>query len=70
MVFLPRFYFTLAIAILLALGSAWVPGGLTLSISLTLLLTCAVLSDVVFIPRDILRIQRGRPLDPAAGSAV
>jgi hypothetical protein len=26
MVFLPRFYFTLVIAILLALASTWVPG--------------------------------------------
>ena len=28
MVFLPRFYYTLVIAMLLALGSTWVPNGL------------------------------------------
>jgi uncharacterized protein (DUF58 family) len=61
MVFQPRFYFTLATAILLALGSTWLPGGMALSISLTLLLTCAVLADIVFIPRDVLRIRRRVP---------
>jgi uncharacterized protein (DUF58 family) len=58
MVFLPRFYFALASAILLALVSSWLPGGLTFSVIATLLLTCAVLADVVFIPRDLLRIRR------------
>jgi uncharacterized protein (DUF58 family) len=61
MVFLPRFYFALAAAILLALASSWVPGDLTLSLGVTLLLTCAVLVDVVFIPRDALRIRRRVP---------
>jgi uncharacterized protein (DUF58 family) len=61
MVFLPRFFFTLAVAILLALASTWIPGGLTLSILLTLLLTCAVLADIVFIPRDTLRVRRNAP---------
>ncbi len=58
MVFLPRFYFALASAILLALASSWLPGGLTFSVIATLLLTCAVLADIVFIPRDLLRIRR------------
>jgi uncharacterized protein (DUF58 family) len=61
MVFLPRFYFTLVIAILLALASTWVPGGMALSLSLTLLLTCAVLADVVLIPREALRVRRNVP---------
>jgi uncharacterized protein (DUF58 family) len=61
MVFLPRFYFTLATAILLALVSSLLPFGLTLSILLTLLLTCAVLADIVFIPRNVLRVQRHVP---------
>ena len=47
MVFLPRFYYTLVIAILLALASTWAPDGLMTSLVLTLLLTCAVLVDVV-----------------------
>jgi uncharacterized protein (DUF58 family) len=61
MVFQSRFYFSLAVTILFALTSAWIPGGLTISISLTLLLTCAVLTDVVFIPRDALTAQRRVP---------
>ncbi len=61
MVFQPRFYFTLATAILLALGSTWLPDGMMLSICLTLLLTCAVLADIVFIPRDALKIRRQVP---------
>ena len=61
MVFLPRFYFTLVIAILLALGSTLVPNGMTASLLLTLLLTCAVLADVVLIPREALRIKRNVP---------
>lgn len=58
MVFLPRFYFTLVTAILLALASPWAVDGLTTSLLLTLLLTCAVLADIVLIPRDALRVKR------------
>jgi uncharacterized protein (DUF58 family) len=58
MVFLPRFYFILVTAILLALGSAWVPDGMEMSLLLTLLLTCAVLADVVLIPRETLSVRR------------
>jgi len=58
MVFLPRFYFTLAVAILLALASTWIPNGMGASVLLTLLLTGAVLADVVFIPRDALQVKR------------
>ena len=58
MVFLPRFYYTLVTAILLALGSTWAPYGMSMSLLLTLLLTCAVLADVVLLPRDVLRVQR------------
>jgi uncharacterized protein (DUF58 family) len=58
MVFLPRFYFILVAAILLALASAWAPHGMETSLLLTLLLTCAVLADVVLIPREALRVQR------------
>jgi len=61
MVFLPRFYFTLVIAMLLALGSTLVPNGMTASLVLTLLLTCAVLADVVLIPREALRVKRNVP---------
>ncbi len=61
MVFLPRFYFTLVTAILLALASTWAPDGLAMSLVLTLLLTCAVLADVVLIPRDALRVKRNVP---------
>ncbi len=61
MVFLPRFYFTLVTAILLALASTWVPHGMELSLLLTLLLTCAVLADVVLIPRNALRVKRHVP---------
>src|SRR6202050_383080 len=61
MVFLPRFYFTLVLAMLLALGSTLVPNGMTASLLLTLLLTCAVLADVVLIPRDALRVKRNVP---------
>lgn len=62
MVFLPRFYFTLVVAILLALASVWVPGGMGMSLALTLLLMCAVLADVVLIPREALRVKRRVPL--------
>jgi len=58
MVFLPRFYFTLMTPILLALGSTLVPNGMAVSLLLTLLLTCAVLADVVLIPHDALRVKR------------
>ena len=61
MVFLPRFYFTLVIAILLALASTLVPNGMTASLLLTLLLTCAVLADVALLPRDALRVKRHVP---------
>ena len=61
MVFLPRFYYTLVIAMLLALGSTWVPNGLATSLLLTLLLTCAVLADVILIPRDPLSVRRKVP---------
>jgi uncharacterized protein (DUF58 family) len=61
MVFLPRFYFTLVVAILLALASSWVPNGMGMSLTLTLLLTCAVLADVVLIPREALRATRRLP---------
>ena len=61
MVFLNRFYFGLAIAILLALASNWLPDGLTSSIALTLLLTGAVLIDLVFIPRSPLQVSRKLP---------
>jgi uncharacterized protein (DUF58 family) len=61
MVFLPRFYFTLVIAILLAFASTGVAGSLASSILITLLLTCSVLADIVFIPRDALKIKRKVP---------
>jgi uncharacterized protein (DUF58 family) len=61
MVFLPRFYFTLVLAMLFALGSTLVPNGMAASLLLTLLLTCAVLADVVLIPRDALRVKRNVP---------
>src|SRR5271167_3967356 len=58
MVFLPRFYFTLVIAILLALASIGFPVSMTASVFLTLLLTCAVLADIALIPRGSLHVQR------------
>ena len=61
MVFLPRFYFTLVLAMLLALGSTFIPGGMIPSLLLTLLLTCGVLADVVLIPRDTLAVKRRVP---------
>jgi uncharacterized protein (DUF58 family) len=61
MVFLPRFYFTLVTAIMLALASTLVPDGMTASLVLTLLLTCAVLTDVALLPRDALRVKRNVP---------
>jgi uncharacterized protein (DUF58 family) len=61
MVFLPRFYFTLVAAILLALASPWVPHGMELSLMITLLLTCATLADVVLIPREALQVKRSIP---------
>ena len=61
MVFLPRFYFTLVIAILLALASTIVPNGMAASLLLTLLLTSAVLADIALLPRDALRVKRSVP---------
>src|SRR5271156_1307805 len=61
MVFLPRFYFTLVIAIVLALASPWAPHGMELSLTITLFLTCATLADVVLIPREALRVKRSVP---------
>jgi uncharacterized protein (DUF58 family) len=58
MVFLPRFYLLLTVAILLALASAWVPSGMALSLCLTLLLTCATLADAVMVPRSALQAHR------------
>jgi uncharacterized protein (DUF58 family) len=61
MVFLPRFYFTLVMAILLAFASTSVTGSLASSLLVTLLLTGSVLADIVFIPRDILKVKRKVP---------
>jgi uncharacterized protein (DUF58 family) len=61
MVFLPRFYYTLVVAMLLALGSTLVPNGMAASLLLTLLLTCAVLADFVLIPREALSVKRDVP---------
>jgi uncharacterized protein (DUF58 family) len=60
MVFLPRFNYGLIAAILLALASPWI-GGLTPAILLTLALTGAVLTDILFIPREALRVTRTVP---------
>jgi uncharacterized protein (DUF58 family) len=61
MVFLPRFNYALVAAILLALASPWIVGGLTPALLLTLLLTGAVLADILFIPREALRVTRDVP---------
>lgn len=61
MVFLPRFYFALVTAILLALASMGVDSGMNASIVLTVLLTGAVLADAVLIPREALRVRRKVP---------
>jgi uncharacterized protein (DUF58 family) len=61
MVFLPRFFFTLVTAILLALGSSWIVNGMNTSLLLTLLLTGAVLADVILIPREPLKVKRKVP---------
>jgi len=61
MVFLPRFYFTLVTAILLALASTGVAGSLVPSVLLTLLLTGSVLADIAFIPRQALQATRQVP---------
>lgn len=61
MIFLPRFVYALVIAILLALASPWIPGGLTPAILLTLLLTGAVLVDILYIPREALQVTRAVP---------
>ena len=58
MVFLPRFYFILVAAILLALASVWAPGAREMSLLLAALLTGAVLADVVLIPREVLQVKR------------
>src|ERR1019366_904970 len=41
--------------------STLVPNGMAASLLLTLLLTCAVLADVVLIPRGALRVKRNVP---------
>lgn len=61
MVFLPRFYFTLVMAILLAFASTSIAGSLASSVLVTLLLTGSVLADIVFIPRDVLKVKRKVP---------
>ncbi len=61
MAFLPRFYLMLVTAMLLALASNWVPGGMPLSVIVTLLLTCSVLADFALIPRDALKARRQVP---------
>jgi len=61
MVFLPRFYFTLVMAILLAFASTGVAGSLASSVLVTLLLTGSVLADTVFVPRDALKVKRRMP---------
>ena len=61
MIFLPRFAYALVVAILLALASPWILGGLTPAILLTLLLTGAVLADSLYIPREALRVTRNVP---------
>ncbi|MCE0499737.1 MAG: DUF58 domain-containing protein [Methylacidiphilales bacterium] len=61
MVFLPRFYFTLVTAILLALASTNLSGSMTASLVVTMLLTGAVLTDVVFIPSEALHVKRNVP---------
>lgn len=61
MVFLPRFYFTLVLAILLALASTIIPDGMAASLLLTLLLTGAVLADIALLPRDALGVKRHVP---------
>jgi uncharacterized protein (DUF58 family) len=60
MVFLPRFNYALIAAILLALASPWI-GGLTPCIFFTLGLAGAVLVDILFIPREPLRVARKVP---------
>jgi uncharacterized protein (DUF58 family) len=72
MVFLSRFYFALVAAIVLALGSNWIIGGVLPSLGLTLLLCGAVLADIAFCPRDALRVQRKIPatVRQAGGFAV
>jgi uncharacterized protein (DUF58 family) len=61
MIFLPRFAYALVAAILLALASPWILGGLTPAILLTLLLTGAVLADSLYIPRGALQVTRSVP---------
>jgi uncharacterized protein (DUF58 family) len=61
MIFLPRFAYALIVAILLALASPWMIGGLTPAILLTLALTGAVLADILYIPREALQVTRNVP---------
>jgi uncharacterized protein (DUF58 family) len=61
MIFLPRFAYALVVAILLALASPWMPGGLTPALLATLFLTGAVLTDILYIPREVLRVERKVP---------
>ena len=61
MVFLPRFYFTLVVAMLLALASTGWGVAMDASLLLTLVLTGAVLIDVVLISLEPLRVQRKVP---------
>lgn len=58
MIFLPRFAYALAVAILLALASPWMPGGVAPALLLTLVLTGGVLTDVLYLPRETLRVTR------------
>jgi uncharacterized protein (DUF58 family) len=58
MIFLPRFAYALIVAILLALASPWLPGGLTPALLLTFFLTGAVLTDILYIPREALGVTR------------
>jgi uncharacterized protein (DUF58 family) len=61
MIFLPRFAYALVAAILLALASPWILGGLTPALLLTLALTGAVLVDILYIPREALLVTRQVP---------
>jgi uncharacterized protein (DUF58 family) len=58
MIFLPRFNYTLVVAVLLALASPWIFGGLTPALLVTLVLTGGVLADILFVPREALRVTR------------
>jgi uncharacterized protein (DUF58 family) len=58
MILLPRFYYLLALAIFCALSADWLPGGLTLSATVALLLCGAVIADFIFLPVDVLKAKR------------